>query len=186
MTLHSPFFSHLCKSTLCWDCTEEKTLPLKCRRCVSAGQTPDKPLLPWHGQSTVAEELLPTKQTWNSKKAILIAGTRTDEISEVRALNMFHWIFSQFFFSLGKISGFLCWWVAVSFSHSNLQVKSFPFPWWVSRHGACLSGSEDAGYLSALGAWKSRSCLKQSREENSFHHLQKCHTLLKRFTRCSD
>lgn len=145
-------------------------------------RTNPRPLLPWDGQSTVAEELLPPKQTWN----FLLQALEQMRILRLEPLNMFHWIFSQSFFSLGKISGFLCWWVAASFSHSNLQVKFFPFPWWMSRHGACPSGGEDAGYISALGAWKSRSCLKQSREENSFHHLQKCHTLLKRFTRCSD
>lgn len=40
----------------------------------------------WHGWSTVAEELLPPKQLCNSAKEISVAGTRTDEISEVKAL----------------------------------------------------------------------------------------------------
>jgi len=40
----------------------------------------------WQGWSTVAEELLPLQQLCNPQKAISVAGTRTDEISEVKAL----------------------------------------------------------------------------------------------------
>lgn len=148
-------------------------------------RTNPRPLFPWHVHSTVAE-LLPPKQIWNSEKAIPIAGTRTDEISEVRTLRYVSLNFQSVFLFLGQDFMFSLLISNSLFFSFNLQVKSFPFPWWVSRQGVCPSGSEDAGYLSALGAWKSRSCLKQSREENSFRHLQKCHTLLKRFTRCYD
>lgn len=185
MTLHSPCFSHLCKSTLCWDCTEEKTLALKCEECVSAGQTLDL-CCPGMARALWQRRCSHQCRYETLRKQFLLQALEQMRFLRLEPLDKYHWIFSQSFFTLGKISCFLCWWVAVSFSHSNLQVKSFPFPWWVSRQGVCPSGNEDAGYLSALGAWKSRSCLKHSREENSFHHLQKCHTLLKRFARCSD
>lgn len=110
----------------------------------------------WHGWSLAAAELLPQKQLWNPEKAISTAGERTDESSEVRALKTRFTEFPQsVFLSLGK---------ALKFSYPNPQVKTALFTQWRSRQGASRSSGENAGYLSALGAWEnSRGLLQQGK-----------------------
>lgn len=62
----------------------------------------------WHGWSTVVVELFPPKQLCNSEKAISLAGTRADEISEVKVLKHISLNFLRVSLSLGKLSSSFC------------------------------------------------------------------------------